>query len=109
MYIRVIPRDLFNEANLLKCFGQLYLCLETLNPAGVSLDNDGEPFDIDQNPDDGSLFVRNVVLTVRGETMRLQRPLNSRQPWPLYLDTGDTEYAVFDDAGKLTSEFLSLL
>jgi hypothetical protein len=27
-YTRVIPRDLFNEANLLKCIGGLYIALE---------------------------------------------------------------------------------
>ena len=29
-YPRVIPRDLFNEASLLKCYGQVYLKLEEL-------------------------------------------------------------------------------
>ncbi len=27
-YKRVIPRDLFNEANLLKCYGALWIALD---------------------------------------------------------------------------------
>ncbi len=37
MYARVIPRDLFNEANLLKCFGNLYLRLEVFEPSGCPI------------------------------------------------------------------------
>ena len=44
MYNRVIPRDLFNEANLLKCMGQLYLCLEAANLKYVYLEHDGDAF-----------------------------------------------------------------
>lgn len=111
MYLRVIPRDLFNEANLLKCLGKLYLCLETLNPEGVTLEHDGEAFEIDQSEDSGGLFVRNVTLIVRGEEVHLWRPLNSRHAWPLYLtlDLDDEEYSVFDDDGNLSIEMLKFL
>lgn len=110
MYQRVIPRDLFNESNLLKCLGKLYLCLETVNLSGVELEHDGEAFDIDQDESTGGLFVRNVVLIVRGEKMNLWRPLNSRYAWPLYLTTSDDEeYSVFDDEGDLSVEMLQFL
>lgn len=110
MYLRVIPRDLFNEASLLKCLGQLYLCLEKLQAPGVDLEHDGEAFEVRQSDDDGSINVSNVLLSVRGEEMRLHRPLNSRQPWPLYLTTSDDEeFSVFNDDGTLTSDFLGVL
>lgn len=57
-YGRVIPRDLFNEAKLLKCMGQL--CLRIHNndnlPAKMSADHDGSPFKIDLM-DEGSLTI----------------------------------------------------
>lgn len=110
MYIRVIPRDLFNEANLLKCFGTLYLRLEVLNIDGVTLEHDGEAFDIAQNQDSGGICLRNVALIVRGERMDLERPLNSRYAWPLYMTTPDDDtISVFDDDGGLSPEFLAFI
>lgn len=109
-YQRVIPRDLFNEANLLKCFGTLYLRLETLAIEGVSLEHDDEAFDIDQDENTGGLYIRNVALIVRGQRMGMWRPLNSRHAWPLYLNTpDDEEYSVFDDEGNLSAEMLNFL
>jgi len=112
-YLRVIPRDLFNEANLLKCHGQLYLNIETLNLPGVELvhEYDDEPFDIAMDPNDGSLMLLNVRLWVHGEPHILFRPLNSREPWPLYLDGTEAPepIAVFTDTGKFTAEFESFL
>lgn len=109
-YQRVIPRDLFNEANLLKCFGTLYLRLEALAIEGVSLEHDDEAFDIDQDENTGGLHVRNVALIVRGQKMEMWRPLNSRHAWPLYLNTpDDEEYSVFDDEGNLSAEMLNFL
>jgi hypothetical protein len=109
-YIRVIPRDLFNEANLLKCLGKIYLCLEILNIPRVSIEHDGDSFDIVQNQDSGGIYARNVVLTVRGEEVHLERPLNSRSAWPLYLTTLDeTEIEVFDGFGNFSLEMLKFL
>lgn len=115
-YRRVIPRDLFNEGNLLKCYGQLYLGLEKLNcvenlHADVMLDRFG--FQVSQDPGDGSLTIGNVTLYCQGERVPLRRPLNSREPFPLYaalhVDTEDeTEIAVFTDTGELTPEFKAL-
>lgn len=110
-YIRVIPRDLFNESNLLKCYGKLYLELEILNLPGVRLEHDGEAFDIDLDPNDGSLFFENVRLWVRDEPQIMFRPMNSREPWPLYLDGTEAPepVAVFNQDGTLTAEMLEFL
>ena len=106
-YKRVIPRDLFNEANLLKCYGRLFINLETACLSGVELDHDGRAFDVQQDPSSGGLFVSNVVLKVAGKPCRLHRPLNSREPWPLYLtDDADEEFAVFNEDGTFTEEFV---
>lgn len=125
-YARTIPRDLFNEANLLKCYGQIYLNLEPLQARGVKaalVEQDGDPymdewsirdgFQIEQDESDGSIWVANVLLIVRGNALRLRRPLNSRDPWPLWAcPDEDNEIRVFDPLtsdGKFSPEMLILL
>ena len=110
---RVIPRDLFNDANLLKCYGQLYLELERLAYTHVELVNadewiDTSAFDIGQTCD-GETYLLNVVLYVRGEPQHLYRPMNSRDNYPLYMRTRDDDVSVFDEAGKLTQKFVAYL
>ena len=108
-YHRVVPRDLFNEASLLKCHGQLYLNLDCLGMADC-LAHDGESFKIRQSPSDGSIHLANVSLFVRGELVNLSRPLNSRDPYPLWATTeADEVVAVFQDDGSFTAEFIAFL
>ena len=116
-YIRVIPRDLFNEGNLLKCYGQIYINLERMRADAElvedgSLEN-GQPFRIVQDLD-GNLTVLNVYLRVRGARMPLRRPLNARSPYPLYMlyqnaDGDEDELAVFEDDGKFSADMLEFL
>lgn len=110
-YTRVIPRDLFNEANLLKCLGRLWIVLErTSLPAYLEGPKPGEPFRIEQDESDGSIFAANVRLRVRGMVWPLSRPINSREPWPLYGETLDGETVeVFTDEGELSPEFLEAI
>lgn len=104
----VIPRDLFNEANLLKCYGRIYLNLETADQPDVELEHDGEAFDVQEDFGSGGLFLANVKLKVRGSTCHLFRPLNSREDWPLYfLDDIEEEIAVFAKDGSFSSEMLN--
>jgi len=111
-YVRVLPRDLFNEANLLKCYGQLWLLLDNgaFPDASVEYDEDGSPFDVYQGQDTGAICLRNVNLVVRGDVCALERPLNSRRAWPLYAETPDGDVLdVFDDAGQFTPEMVAFL
>lgn len=116
-YCRVIPRDLFNEADLLKCLGRLYIELENTRDHTAELcDEMGqrEGFKIEQNEDSGAIYCTNAVLRIGGQRCRLERPLNSREPWPLWLegigDDPDFEAErVFTDEGKLSPEFLALI
>lgn len=112
-YRRVIPRDLFNEANLLKCLGQLWLKLERVPEATARMTHTGGPFHIRQRPADGSTHVENVRLIVRGRLYDHSRPLNSREPWPLYVWDAfyedPPEIAVFTDEGDLSPEFKALV
>lgn len=108
-YFRVIPRDLFNEANLLKCYGRIFINLETCGAVDATLEHDGEAFDVVQD-EDGCLSIANVDFIIRGERQVLYRPLNSRAPWPLYLRTpAEEEIAVFTDDGSFSAEMLAHL
>lgn len=116
-YTRVIPRDLFNEASLLKCLGQLWLKLESYGGEHLAEWVEPEPgdgFDVEQAEADGSLFCWNCGLKLGGEHIILRRPLNSREPWPLIaIGIGsaelDEEIPVFTEAGEPTPEFLALI
>lgn len=110
-YRRVIPRDLFNEANLLKCYGQLYLELEKLGLQDCLVHKDEEGyFRVKQWQDDGSLSLQNVILVVRGEQISLYRPLNARSPYPLWaIIVGGDELQVFNADGTLSDEMREFL
>lgn len=110
-YTRVIPRDLFNEAKLLKCLGKL--CILAESTPGLTVTHDGEPFDIWQDESSGGLFCLNVKVEVLngGGLQHCWLPYNSREDWPLMSGTGDgDECNVFDCYGKaFTPEFLKLI
>lgn len=115
-YSRVIPRDLFNEANLLKCYGQLALVLDSHQDHDALLVDDhvDAGFQVEQNPDDGSIRLTNLPLHIGGREVRLYRPLNSREPWPLWveaseLDPNAEDFEVFDADGKPSPAFLDLI
>lgn len=108
-YVRTLPRDLFNEGDLLKCVGKLWLALERERKAGF-VEEDVSSFEIEQDPGDGSIFVANLTFIIRGRVHLLYRPLNARSAWPLYCDTNDGgEVRVFTEEGELSAEFLELV
>lgn len=110
-YLRVLPRDLFNEADLLKCYGRLWLLTEHSHSSGFR-EEDAPAFDIVQDEGDGSLTVANLTFLAGAEPCKLWRPLNARSPWPLYLhpvSDPDHEVRVFDEAGNLSAEMLEFI
>ena len=109
-YRRVIPRDLFNEADLLKMYGKLWIALDDLHTHMATLDEgDGSPFEIQQDPADGSLSIANLEFRIAGSIWRLKRPLNTRQPWSLWVFDDETEERVFTMGGALSPEFRRLI
>ena len=109
-YTRVIPRDFFNEAKLLKCMGQLSLkILDGLLPDGVSIqiNENGEPFEICQT-DDGRLFIANYETTVNDVYVSMSTTYNSKENYPLICYHDDVETTVFDEKGDFTDEFTVL-
>lgn len=112
-YTRVIPRDLFNEANLLKCMAALWIALDSRGGHAARISNDDQSVDdgfaIEMDPSDGSISVTNVSFTIGGEDYRLWRPLNARSAWPLYVNHGDESIRVFTESGDLSEEFWALI
>lgn len=116
-YRRVIPRDFFNEAKLLKCMGQLSLkILDGMLPDGVEVtieDEKGKSFDIHQNDFDGCIFIKNYPTHVNGYPVVFKTILNSKAPYPLLVEikSGKDSYydlPVFDDDGNFTDEFKAI-
>lgn len=65
-YFRVLPRDLFNEAKLLKCVGRLCLLIhDRTAPESLAFEENGEPFRV-ALLDEGSLTIANLVISVHG-------------------------------------------
>lgn len=100
-YNRVFPRDLFNDANLLKCLAQLTMLIEDGKLPDVTYTYDGADFNIVQDISDGSTYCTNLTFYYKGEQLDIWRPMNSRRAWPLYCG----EELVFDEAGRLILDF----
>lgn len=106
-YTRVIPRDFFNEAKLLKCMGQLALkILDAQTPCNIRIEEEGEPFRIELS-EEGSLFVANYNVFVKDVLCTFKTTYNSKSNWPLLCEHDYNEYRVFDDSGNWDDEFLN--
>lgn len=115
-YERVNPRDLFNEANLLKCYGKLFILLENHESHRMVFDDSEiQHYNVQQNEDDGSLTIENIHLNLkkyRNTEVTLFRPLNSRRSWPLIAidhNNENNEVLVFNEDGELSEDFKNLL
>lgn len=111
-YHRVIPRDLFNEAKLLKCLGAVIIAADNhRTSAAIEVAHDGGTFQIEQDASSGAIYVANVLVCVNGVGVHVYTPLNSRAPYPLLFDHGGTTDFVFaDDSGsKLSAAFLNIV
>lgn len=123
MYEHVLPRDLFNEAKLLKCLGQLALIihdgkdknnvrvpdLEICNP-----DESREGFIIDLDVNTGQLYCSNLVFCFKGVPLSLGTFYNSTSPYPIYFevpceDGNLYEGLVFNDDGTLHDLFIAFM
>lgn len=110
-YDRVIPRDLFNEAKLLKALGQLSLLIHDRKaPQGLRLELDfggAHGFAVDQHLGDGSLYAHYLTLYYRGFVVSLSSPYNDRSPYPLTFEFDNESGDVFNDDGTLSDDFLA--
>ncbi len=101
---RVIPRDFFNTAKLLKCLGRFELLRVDKNlPFRVDFDN--KAFEIHQDDSDGSLYCSNYKVYLNEMELHLKIPYNSKNPWPLEASYKDGDYYIFDDDGNFMPNF----
>lgn len=108
-YARVIPRDFFNEAKLLKCLGQLALkILDRQLPEGIDIQitETGEPFRIELD-DSGYLYVANYPCTINGSNVWFATTYNNKRAYPLLCMTDGEETIVFDDNGNFDQDFIN--
>jgi uncharacterized membrane protein len=113
LYRRVVPRDLFNEAKLLKCLGKIAIGIldGKLSQYGVEEDfsNENMGFVIDQN-EDGGIFCLNYKIFKNKKEVQLFSGLNSKLNWPLMTIDHREEYIhVFDDDGNFSEDFIKFL
>jgi hypothetical protein len=114
-YVRVLPRDLFNEASLLKLYGRLWIALDEMRDhVAAFVEEDVDEFDVSQDEASGAITIANITFTVAGVPHRLERPLNSRAAWPLWVEASEADpdfdpVRVFDDEGALSAEMLELI
>lgn len=109
-YVRILPRDLFNEAKLLKCIGRLCLLIhDGMTPVQMSFDDENlEQFEIGLL-EDGYLAIRNLTILIKGESFLFKSKYNSQENYPLYVECNDSDYLVFNEKGEWDLEFIELL
>lgn len=107
-YYRVSPRDLFNEAKLLKCMGKLCLyILDGLTPVEMTNSDNGKPFKIGLL-DEGALTITNLTINIKSKPYLFKTTYNSKANYPLFLQTEDYEdIPVFDENGDFDTDFIS--
>jgi len=108
--MRTIPRDLFNQANLLENLGHLYIELETIAKENILVDEDPERDSFEMSVDgySNSQSIKSIFIKVNGENQSVYRYINSRERYSLYcMDMlTEEEIEVFDKDGKLSTDFL---
>jgi hypothetical protein len=109
-HCRVIPRDFFNEAKLLKCLGVVSLkILDCKLPEGVNIEikEEGEAFDV-QLTSDGILFVSNYHVFVNDKPVMFGTTYNSKNNFPLLCILDYCEYPVLDESGEFDEDFIQM-
>lgn len=118
-YKRVLPRDLFNEAKLLKCLGAFCIAAEEYPAIQVDYtDTHCECFDcgaqfagfgVNQDPSDGSLYAEQVSVTINGHAINLSTVYNSKGAYPMYATDGTETVEVFTGTGNFSEAFEAMI
>ena len=99
-YKRVLPRDAFNEAKLLKCIGKLTMMIEDGELPAWHYHYDGDALNIVQDESDGSISVANITFWRNKKQVHVMTPLNSKDIWPAIMMDNDEEYYLFGENGN---------
>lgn len=111
-YKRVLPRDLFNEAKLLKCMGRLCLLIhDDMIPVKMEKIEDFNCSWTIGLCDDGYLIIKDLEIYVKGKRIYFRTVVNSKEGWPLFAHDPATccEYRVFNERGVWDREFLEFV
>lgn len=113
---RIIPRDFFNEAKTLKCYGRLSCIIhdgfdraKRTCPTSLTIDETNDAFLVVQDIEDGSLYVANYPVRYKGKAYPVRVDYNSDEPYPMYMKIGEDEVYVFTASGTLTRDFVRSL
>lgn len=107
-YRRAVPRDLFNEANLLKGLGRLcLLCFD--GKIELTFSHAGDGFHVEQDQSSGELRCPDVKFFLRGRELLITSSYNDRTGYTLLVDTDGDQLQVLTESGEPTAEFLSWL
>jgi hypothetical protein len=104
-YTRVSPRDLFNEAKLLKCLGHLALMIHDNKLQGITFSDSGIPFKIGLHDAGYLTATQGVKFKKDGELIWLGTSYNSKANYPLICMADYEEIQVFDESGAITDDF----
>lgn len=112
-YVRVSPRDFFNEAKLLKCMGQLSLkVLDCQTPCKMFVKDYGTPYKI-ALMDDGFLIVTNVRVKIQVKNKfyytLFRTTYNSKANYPMVCTYENCDYRVFNESGDFDQEFIEFI
>ena len=113
-YERVIPRDLFNEAKLLKCLGRLALLIHDEELPGLRFEQlETDNLRIELNVDYSELSCPALSLLHGEIELELFTPYNSRENFPLYFRVANEdeihEGRVFDNKGSVSADLANWL
>lgn len=102
-YKRVIPRDLFNEAKLLKCVAFISLLIHDEKIKGLNVNHEysSKGFEIIQDDSDGSISIENLhFFDGNGTPAYFSTTMNDKSNFPLVLDYKGEQYFPFNEEGK---------
>lgn len=120
-YSRVLPRDLFNEAKLLKCLGQLFLAYHDgkfVHEVAFEHTDAESGFVIARDDDNNELYCQNLQFFVKTKSttdpqreVSLQSPYNSKSPYPLvaHCNVYESPVPVFKDDGTFDDDFVAAI
>ena len=99
-YMRVLPRDLFNESKLLKCIGKIALLIHNREIQGLTIDYNDADFKITQSIC-GDLMLNNVLFFDSNSIeVFFSTLLNSKDIWPLEMEYKGEFYYPINESGN---------
>ena len=79
-------------------------------PVEMNFLHNGFDFNIKQIESDGSIFIENITIRVKGKYgFFFHTPLNHRGNYPLKCEYIDECYSVFDESGEFDEDFLQFI